>query len=144
MTAAEWECFLCGRSEQDIKISHLPKRQRAHLVANRFTGAQVRYGGVKKPYTQKEWSILVTRLGRALGIPAGASLAQAKELISEASFPLCGECHEEVLSEPIYLPEVFDTLRRYFPRKSRVEKQILLARLIKLGAEQLVEKGGPS
>jgi hypothetical protein len=52
-------------------------------------------------------------------------------------YDLCGECHEEVLSEPIYLPCVMNALKKRFMGRARVDKILLLARVLKLGTEAL-------
>ena len=52
-------------------------------------------------------------------------------------YDLCGECHEEILSEPVYLPSVMNSLKKHFKGKARVQKILLLARVLKLGTEVL-------
>ena len=101
----DWRCFLCGRSAADIGTHPLPVRQRAHLLPNRLTGHLPRYKGVKSALREPEWEALLESLGSVLQ----SELSCADDVRSAATshcYELCGECHEEILSEPIYLPSV--------------------------------------
>lgn len=136
-----WRCFLCDRSSAEIGIHPLPVQQRAHLLPNRLTGGQRRYGGAKNIFTDAEWEILL----RAIGPELQAEISSTDNVRKEATaryYELCGECHEEVLSEPVYLPSVMNSLKKRFKGKSRVEKILLLARVLKFGAEALERADG--
>ena len=116
-------------------------QQRAHLLPNRLTGGQRRYGGAKNIFTDAEWEILL----RAIGPELQAEISSTDNVRKEATaryYELCGECHEEVLSEPVYLPSVMNSLKKRFKGKSRVEKILLLARVLKFGAEALERADG--
>jgi hypothetical protein len=41
------------------------------------------------------------------------------------------------LSEPVYMPSVMEVLRSHFRGASRIQKLIVLTRILKLGAEAL-------
>jgi hypothetical protein len=133
---AAWRCDLCGRGEADVGIHPLPVQQQAHLLPNRLTGAIKRYGGVKNAFTDTEWNTLLGALGPAIreALPGTDDL---RLRAMNHCYHLCGECHEEVLSEPVYLPSVVAVLARHFRGASRVEKVITLTRLLELGAEAL-------
>ncbi|MFI5387419.1 MAG: hypothetical protein ACHQ50_15020 [Fimbriimonadales bacterium] len=80
----------------------------------------------------------------ALGPELRAELSCTDDLKRKAMafcYPLCGECHEEILSEPVYLPSVMRVLREHFVGSSRVDKILLLARMLRLGAEALAHEG---
>lgn len=142
LEAARWRCPLCGRSEIEIGMNHpLPIRQEAHFIPNRLSALKPRYNGVKNRLTEDEWRVLIGALGSDLEIPPEAELDEAKRLAGKKSVYLCGECHEEVLSEPIYLPAVLQKLAHYFHGKSRVEKILLLTRVIQLGVDALGNNG---
>jgi hypothetical protein len=136
---AAWRCDLCGRGEADIGVHPLPVQQRAHLLPNRLTGAIKRYGGVKNPFTETEWTTLLHELGPDLekALPGSDDM---RLRATHHCYHLCGECHEEVLSEPVYLPSVVAVLARHFRGASRVQKVLALTRLLKLGAEALEDK----
>src|SRR5437867_1810419 len=95
---AAWHCDLCGRGEADIGVHPLPVQQKAHLLPNRLTGAIKRYGGAKNTFTQAEWKTLLLGLGPDLeeALPGSDDL-QLRAM--GHCYHLCGECHEEVLSE---------------------------------------------
>jgi len=131
-----WRCFLCDRSSAEIGPHPLPVQQSAHLLPNRLTGAQRRYGGAKNVFTDAEWKILLQAIGPELQ-PEFSSTDQIRKAAMALCYELCGECHEEVLSEPVYLPSVMDSLKKHFRGKSRVEKILLLARVLKLGTKAL-------
>ena len=84
-------------------------RQRAHLLPNRLTGGQRRYGGAKNVFTDAEWEILLPAIGPELQAEL-SDPDQARKQAMAHSYDLCGECHEEVLSEPVYLPSVMNSL----------------------------------
>lgn len=137
---AAWRCDLCGRSEGDIGVHPLPVRQRAHLLPNRLTAAEKRYGGVKNAFTAAEWETLLDALGPDLQ----QALPGTDELRLRAvmhCYQLCGECHEEVLSEPIYLPSVVAVLAEHFRGASRIQKVLTLTKVLRLGAEALKRAG---
>jgi len=138
LTATTWRCPLCGRSEVEIGLHHpLPIRQRAHILPNRLSARKARYKGVKNPFNEAEWQQLLTALRHDLGIPVGESHERAKTIASERTVLLCGECHEEILSEPIYLPKVLDKLAIHFRGKTRVEKILVLCRVLQLGVDAM-------
>lgn len=113
------------------------------MLPNRLTGGQRRYGGAKNVFTDAEWEILLREVGPELQ----ADLSTGDEVRKQAMahcYDLCGECHEEVLSEPLYLPSVMNSLKKRFKGKTRVGKILLLARVLKLGTEALdCENGQP-
>jgi hypothetical protein len=111
-------------------------QQKAHLLPNRLTGGQRRYGGAKNIFTDVEWETLLQEIGSELQ-PQSSSPEQLRKAAMAQFYELCGECHEEVLSEPVYLPSVMDSLRKHFRGKDRVRKILLLARVLKLGTEAL-------
>jgi len=120
---AAWQCNLCGRREADIGTHPLPVQQKAHLLPNRLTGAVKRYGGAKNTFTDAEWSTLLSELGPALR----EALPGSDDLRLRATghcYHLCGECHEEVLSEPVYLPSVVAVLARHFRGASRWRRSL--------------------
>ena len=129
-----WRCTLCGRTEIEVGNHPLPVKQKAHLFPNRLSGAKPRYGGVKSPFQSEEWGHFLSLYKKDFGIPDEASNDEAKSRLGKITIDLCGECHEEVLSEPIYLPAVLDKLRPYFQGKSRIEKITLMIEVIRLGA----------
>jgi hypothetical protein len=131
-----WRCFLCDRSSSQIGVHPLPVQQRAHLLPNRLTGGQRRYGGAKNAFTEAEWDILLGAIGSELQVEFSDSDQLRKQAITHC-YDLCGECHEEVLSEPIYLPCVMNSLKKRFKGRARVDKILLLAQVLKLGAEAL-------
>jgi hypothetical protein len=136
---AEWRCELCGRNTADIGAHPLPVRQQAHLLPNRLTGNIARYGGVKNPFNDNERVALLERLGETLR----AELRCNGDVWASASshcYELCGECHEEILSEPVYLPSVMQVLQSRFKGASRVEKLTVLTRMLQLGAEALKQE----
>ena len=136
-----WRCYLCQRSEREIGTHALPVKQRAHLLPNRLTGEEPRYGGPKNVFTESEWVALLDQLGSELR----AELSCGDDVRRRAArhwYQLCGECHEEVLSEPVYLPSVMLVLREHFSGASRVDKILTLVRMLKLGAVAL-EREGP-
>jgi len=132
-----WRCELCGRGKTEIGQHPLPVGQRAHLLPNRLTAAQPRYGGVKNPLSEAEWRSLVEALGPELHRAFGCSDDQLRARATHHCYLLCGECHEEVLSEPIYLPAVIEVLAKRFRGASRVQKIAVLTMMLRLGAESL-------
>ena len=135
------KCLLCGRSKEDIGEHILPVIQNAHIVPNRLSGVEYRYGGVKNAFTKGEWKKFLRRFREDLSIEKGISAKQARSIIGNKTIVMCGECHEEVLSEPIYLPRVLESLKPYFKGKNRIEKIILLSEVIKRGVESLENDG---
>jgi hypothetical protein len=136
-SVSSWNCPLCGRTEADIGVHPLPIRQRAHFLANRLTGRKKRYGGAKNPFSAAEWMKVVEMFGAFFELPATVPMPRMKAIISDKSVDLCGECHEEILSEPLYLPVVVGLRAAHFKGRTRIEKIALLASAIKLGVEQL-------
>jgi hypothetical protein len=137
LKAARWRCLLCGRSQADIGNHSLPICQKAHILPNRLSGHSPRYGGAKNRFTEAEWSRLLDAFGAQLDIAPETDKEQAKRVAGDRAVYLCGECHEEVLSEPIYLPEVLAKLAPIFHGKSRIDKILLLSRALQLGVEAL-------
>ena len=138
----EWRCRLCGRSEDEIGCHPLPVRQKAHLIPNRLSGAKHRYGGVKNAFSDEEWKQFIDAHASSFGVEPVESLAPTKKILSDQTVDLCGECHEEVISEPVYLPEVLEGLAPYFRGKTRAEKVILLAEALRLGVTCLKSRSG--
>lgn len=136
---AAWRCSLCGRNEAEIGVHPLPVQQRAHMLPNRLTGGVKRYGGVKNAFTELEWEALLAALGPEVkeALPGTDDL---RLQVTNHCYHLCGECHEEVLSEPVYLPSVVQVLSKHFRGASRVEKVITLTRMLKLGAVALAKE----
>ncbi len=134
---SDWRCKLCGRSEIEIGHHPLPIRQKAHLIPNRLSGWKPRYGGVKNAFSEAEWKEFLETYKKQFGVADAKSFQEVKTIVSEMTTDLCGECHEEVISEPIYLPEVLDKLRPHFQGKSRVQKIILMTEVLRLGADSL-------
>ena len=132
----DWRCDLCGRKAVEIGAHPLPVRQQAHLLPNRLTGTIARYGGVKNPLSDSERAALLEKLGEALEAELGCN-DNVWALASSHCYELCGECHEEILSEPVYLPSVMRVLQSRFKGASRVEKLTVLTRMLQLGAEAL-------
>lgn len=132
-----WYCELCGRRENDIGKHPLPKKQKAHLIPNRLSGAKTRYRGVKNPFRPEELNQFLSHFRGSFPIPSNFSDDEAKRILNKLTTNLCGECHEEVLSEPIYLPEVLGKLKPFFRGKSRVEKVITITEVLRLGVEAL-------
>ena len=137
---ADWRCHLCDRSADEIGVHALPVRQQAHLLPNRLTGNLRRYGDVRNPLGENEWAALLKALGPTLQAELGSS-QDVRNLASSHCYELCGECHEEVLSEPVYLPSVMRSLQRHFKGASRVEKPTTLTRVLQLGSEALDREG---
>ena len=133
---ADWRCYLCGRSAAEIGVHPLPVRQRAHLLPNRLTGNLLRYNGVKNRFQEDEWTALLTEFGSVLETDLGCT-GDVRAIATAHCYELCGECHEEVLSEPVYLPSVMRALRNHFTGASRIEKVIALTRILQLGAAAL-------
>jgi hypothetical protein len=133
---AEWRCYLCDRKADDIGDHPLPVRQQAHLLANRLTGIISRYQGVKNAFTDSEWTALLEELGPTLKHELNCD-EDTRAVASLHCYELCGECHEEILSEPVYLPAVMDVLRSRFKGATRVQKLAVLTRILQLGAEAL-------
>src|SRR6266571_626827 len=136
---ADWRCYLCGRSAADIGVHPLPIRQQAHLLPNRLTGFLPRYKGVKNPFRDAEWTALLEELGSVLQVELSCTV-DVRAIATSHCYELCGECHEEILSEPVYLPSVMQVLRREFTGASRVQKLVVLARILQLGAVALERK----
>lgn len=132
---SERRCFLCDRTFAEIGDHPLPVIQCAHTLPNRLTGGKRRYGGAKNPFSMAEWEILLPAIAAELQISSGGD--HARKQATDRCYDLCGECHEEVLSEPVYLPSVMNSLKMRFKGRSRVEKILLLARVIKLGTQAL-------
>jgi hypothetical protein len=130
-------CFLCGRTRTEIGDHPLPIMQRAHLLPNRLTGAKKRYGGVKNALNAVEWEALLREIGPELDMECSDTHEQLRLRASAYNHELCGECHEEVLSEPVYFPSVMKSLKKHFRNKQRIEKILLLAKVLKLGTEAL-------
>jgi hypothetical protein len=133
---ADWRCYLCGRNAAEIGVHPLPVQQQAHLLPNRLAGGLRRFGGVKNPFSDTEWQAFLKALGPELRADLGCD-ADVRETATAHCYELCGECHEEVLSEPVYLPSVMRALQKHFKGASRVEKVVVLARMLKRGAEAL-------
>ena len=114
----------------------LPVRQRAHMLPNRLTGAIKRYGGAKNAFTDEEWQALLAHIGPELD-RALPGTGEIRQRAVTHSYRLCGECHEEILAEPVYLPSVMEVVAQSFRGASRVEKVLTLTRMLKLGAEAL-------
>lgn len=133
---ADWRCCLCGRKAAQIGVHPLPVQQRAHLLPNRLTGGLRRYGRAKNPFSDTEWQAFLKALGPELRADLGCD-AYVRETATAHCYDLCGECHEEVLSEPVYLPSVMRALQKHFRGASRVEKVVVLTRMLKRGAEAL-------
>lgn len=136
---ADWKCYLCERNAAEIGVHALPVRQQAHLLPNRLTGNIARYGGVKNPLNDNEWAALLEKLGPALEAELRCN-ENIRAVASAYSYELCGECHEEILSEPVYLPSVMQVLQSRFKQASRVEKLVMLTRMLQLGAEALKQE----
>ena len=134
---ADWRCYLCGRNGAEIGVHPLPVKQRAHLLPNRLTGGLRRYRGVKNPFSETEWQALLRELGPELRADLGCDACVVRETATAHCYELCGECPEEVLSEPVYLPSVMRALQKHFKGASRVDKVVVLARMLKRGAEAL-------
>jgi len=134
---AQHKCVLCERSKDDIGNHVLPVIQKAHIVPNRLSGVKNRYGGVKNAFRKSEWKKFFRRFRDDLPINRGISAKAARMIISNMTVILCGECHEEVLSEPIYLPKVLESLKGYFKNKTRIEKIIILTEIIRNGVKSL-------
>ena len=138
---ADWKCFLCGRSAADIGDHPLPVRQQAHMLPNRLTGVINRYNGVKNPFREGEWEAFLEELGNVLKTELNCN-DDVRASASSHCYELCGECHEEILSEPVYLPSVMEVLRSRFQGASRVQKVAVLARMLQLGALALSRNEG--
>ena len=136
-----WRCFLCDRSSAEIGAHPLPVQQRAHLLPNRLTGGQRRYGGAKNVLTDAEWEFLLREMEPDLQTELSSG-DQVRMQATAYCYDLCGECHEEVLSEPVYLPSVMNSLKKHFKGKTRIEKILLLARVLKLGTAALERENG--
>lgn len=141
MKLAESSCILCGRNNIEARENHPPPMQRAHVVANRFTAREKRYKGVRNPFSDDEWRELIKRFGSEFDLSANSDQAEAVRKISKATFPMCAECHEEVLSEPFYLPSFLQRLSSHFTGKTRIEKMILLAEILQLGIQEYDKRG---
>jgi len=71
--------------------------------------------------TEREWEDLLEAISTEL--PGQFSTpSELRKYAIAYCYSLCGECHEEVLSEPIYLPSVMESLKKLFSGKTRVEK----------------------
>lgn len=135
MKLAHSSCTLCGRN--NIKRKHRPPpMQLAHVVANRFTACEKRYKGARNPFTCDEWREFIERFGSEFNISKNSEQAEIIREISKTVFPMCAECHEEVLSEPFYLPTFLRMLSQHFKGKTRIQKMILLAEILQLGIEE--------
>src|SRR5436190_2038602 len=106
---ADWRCYMCDCSADEIGKHPLPVRQRAHLLPNRLTGSVPRYGGVKNPFRDREWTAFLEVLGPVLQSELHCT-DDIRAMASSHSYEVCGECHEEILSEPVYLPSVMEIL----------------------------------
>ncbi len=129
---------MCGRGESQLTELKVPMRQNAHLVANRFSGIKNRYGGAKAQFTEEDWTALGDALGESFGLAESAGNVRLR--IGKMTEEMCGECHEEVLSEPIYTPVALRALATVFRGRSRVERMITLAKVIELGSAALQEQ----
>lgn len=141
MTLAESSCGLCGRSDVRARENHPPPMQRAHVVANRFTAREKRYKGVRNAFSDDEWRELIKHFGSEFDVSANSDQTEAVRKISKAIFPMCAECHEEVLSEPLYLPSFLRKLSLHFSGKTRIQKMIFLADILQLGIEEYDRRG---
>jgi hypothetical protein len=129
--AKDWACPLCNRSDEEIGQHPLPIRQFAHTLPNRLTALDKRRnGGVKNALKDDERNHLFELLNRFLGTSSWVRFASH-------GVHLCGECHEEILSEPIYLPAAHKLLAPLFAGRTRVEKIALLAAVILAGAKDV-------
>jgi hypothetical protein len=135
----DWKCDLCGRNAVEIGAHPLPVRQQAHLLPNRLTATITRYGGVKSSLNDDERATLLEKLGKTLQVELGCN-DNVWAAVSTHCYELCGECHEEILSEPVYLPSVMRVLQSRFKEASRVEKLMVLTRMLQLGAEALKQE----
>jgi hypothetical protein len=133
----EKRCMVCFRSESQIGSHPLPPIQGSHFLANRFSGLESRYGGAKNPLSDGEWTVLIREIGSDFELSETIDSQEARRAIGSKTIDMCGECHEEVLSEPIYFPAVVRSLVPHFMGKTRVEKMIFLARAIKIGISQM-------
>ena len=136
----DWRCYLCGRSADEIGEHPLPVRQQAHLLPNRLTGNSPRYKGVKNSFRDNEWTAFLEELGPVLQTELRCN-EDVRAIASSHCYELCGECHEEILSEPVYLPSVMEVLQSRFRGASRVQKLVVLTRILQLGAEALKRDG---
>ncbi len=138
-----WRCELCSRTVAEIGPHPLPIQQRAHLLPNRLTGSQWRYAGAKNTFSDAEWSTLLEAIGPSLRADLDCAV-DLRERAATHCYDLCGECHEEVLSEPVYLPSVLRLLQSHFKGASRVQKVLILSKVLELGAMALeqVDRGG--
>jgi hypothetical protein len=130
-------CSLCGERATDGRKNRMPPIQAAHIIANRFTADEPRYKGVRNPFTEEEWTALISTFGSEFGVDDQTELSKAKRVVAKATTVMCAECHEEVLSEPLYLPSFLRDLRRHFEGKKRIEKMVTLATILKLGLNEL-------
>lgn len=96
-------CAMCGRSGEAIGDHPLPLLQEAHCIAKRFTRG-------RNPFTDAEWKVIIESFGPSFGIDENTDPQRTRRLIRDRTVPMCGECHEEVLSEPMYLPKTLDKL----------------------------------
>jgi len=110
--------------------------QRAHVIANRFTARQKKYKGVRNAFTNEEWQKLLDTYAVEFNLSSDTDIAFARRTISKMIFPMCAECHEEVLSEPFYLPSFLKQLRLHFEGKTRIDKMIVLSEILKLGLKE--------
>ena len=88
-------------------------------------------------FSDEEWKTLVDQLGKDFGLPNNAPLKEVKKVLADYCFDLCSECHEEVLGEPIYLPSFMQDLQAHFLGKTRIQKMLVLARVLQLGIVEL-------
>ncbi len=133
---SECSCVLCGWSNLQAKQNHPPQMQYAHVIANRFSGREKRYKGVRNAFGDAEWKTLIEKLGNEFNQDMSEGIEASKKSISKLSFPMCAECHEEVLSEPLYLPSFLRDLYPHFVGKKRIEKMLILADVLKLGLDE--------
>lgn len=107
--------------------------QRAHVIANRLSGREKRYKGVRNAFNDKEWKILIEQLGSEFKLTPDLGFELAKKTMAKLWFPMCAECHQEVLSEPFYLESFLDGLLPHFEGKSRTDKMLILSEILGLG-----------
>lgn len=136
MKLSEMSCSLCKRSNLPRKDNQPPQMQRAHVFANRLTGREKRYKGARNTFTDAEWKALIKRLGKEFDLRDHLPLSEAKRTLSNVWFPMCAECHQEVLAEPFYLPSFLEALSPHFVEKSRIEKMLTLMSVLQLGLKE--------
>lgn len=139
-----WKCEVCGRTEGELHdIAYLPQKQKAHLVANRFTGRLKRGRPAalpKRAFSSDEWQRLTEVLGSSFDLPSDKSENEAREHIGKQTLQMCGECHEEILSEPIYTPYMVRLFAEGTEGMSRIDRMLYLTEALKRGLEELLRR----